>query len=108
MTVALFVVAAAGGAVLRHLVATGLRDARTGVLVANVVGSFLLGLLAGSSHTVVVVLGTGFCGARTTWSTFAHDVATETATGDRRRAAVHAAVSLALGLAAAALGLGLA
>lgn len=102
MTVALFVLAAAAGAVLRHLVATAAREARHGILAVNVAGSFLLGLLVGSSPAALVVLGTGCCGALTTWSTFAHDVATEP---DRRRAAAHAAASIALGLAAAAAGL---
>jgi len=106
MTVVLFVVAAAGGAVVRHLLATGMREARYGILVVNVVGSFVLGLLVGgdTSHTAVVILGTGFCGALTTWSSFAHDVATEV---DRRAAATHVALSIALGLAAAAMGLSL-
>ena len=102
MTVAAFVLAAALGAVLRHLVATGIREARTGILVVNVAGSFALGLLAGSGRTALVVLGTGLCGALTTWSTFAHDVATEP---DRRTAATHAAASIVLGLTAAAVGL---
>jgi CrcB protein len=102
MTVALFVLAAAAGAVLRHLIATGLSEARHGILVVNVVGSFLLGLLAGTE--AAVVLGTGFCGALTTWSTLAHDVAMER---DRGAAAVHVALSIGLGLAAAAAGLAL-
>jgi fluoride exporter len=105
VTVVGFVLAAAVGAVLRHLVATAVREARHGILAVNVAGSFALGLLVGSSPTTLVVLGTGFCGALTTWSTFAHDVATE---AERRRAVVHAVTSVALGLAAAALGLGLA
>ncbi|HEX7134947.1 MAG TPA: CrcB family protein, partial [Iamia sp.] len=92
------------GAVLRHLVATGFREARHGILVVNVVGSLALGLLVGSSPTTVVVLGTGFCGALTTWSTFAHDVATEV---DRRAAAIHVVVSITLGLSAASVGLSL-
>lgn len=104
MTVAGFVLAAAVGAVLRHLVATGSREARHGILVVNVVGSFVLGLLVGGSHASYVVLGTGFCGALTTWSTFAHGVATEV---DRRAAVTHAALSIGLGLSAAALGLSL-
>jgi CrcB protein len=104
VTVVGVVLAAAVGAVLRHLVATGLRPARRGVLVVNVVGSLVLGLVVGSSHATVVVLGTGFCGAVTTWSSLAHDVATD---DHRRSAAVHVVVSLALGLAAAALGLAL-
>ncbi|HMJ79080.1 MAG TPA: CrcB family protein [Iamia sp.] len=106
MTVAAFVLAAAVGAVLRHLVATGMREARTGILAVNVVGSFVLGVLAGgdTSHTTLIVLGTGLCGALTTWSSFAHGVATET---DRRAAATHVALSITLGLGAAAVGLSL-
>ena len=104
MTVVGFVLAAAAGAVLRHLVATGFREARRGVLVVNLTGSFVLGLLVGSGHATSVVLGTGLCGALTTWSTFAHGVATE---DDRRAAATHAALSIGLGLAAAAAGLSL-
>lgn len=107
MTVVLVVVAAAGAAVLRHLLATGVRDSRVGVLVANVVGSFVLGLLAGgvAEGQALVVLGTGFCGTLTTWSAFAHGVATDLRDGRRGEAAVHLTVSLALGLAAAAVGL---
>ena len=107
MTVALFVLTAAAGAVLRHLVAGAAREARHGILAVNVAGSFVLGALAGSdvSRTTLVVLGTGLCGALTTWSTFAHDVATEP---DRRQAATHTALSITLGLTAAAAGLALA
>lgn len=107
VTVVAFVVAAAFGAVLRHLVTTAARDVRRGILVANVVGSFLLGLLVGgdAGRTVVVVLGTGFCGALTTWSSFAHGLADD---DDGGRAVVHAVTSIALGLAAAALGLAVA
>jgi CrcB protein len=109
MTVALVVVAAAVGAVLRHLVATATREARHGILAVNVAGSFVLGLLAGgdTGRTTLVVLGTGFCGALTTWSSFAHDVGTQVEEGRRRGPATHVALSLALGLAAAAAGLSL-
>lgn len=105
MTVVLFVVAAAGGAVLRHLVATAAREARQGILLVNVAGSFVLGLLLGADHTTYVVLGTGFCGALTTWSSFAHDLGARVENGARRPVATHAALSIGLGLGAAALGL---
>ena len=110
MTVLAFVAVAAVGAVLRHLVATVAREARHGILVVNVAGSFVLGLLVGAevSRPVLVVLGTGFCGALTTWSSFAHDVGTHVAERRTRETAAHVAASLALGLAAAALGLALA
>jgi fluoride exporter len=108
MTVVAFVVAAAAGAVLRHLVATAAGEARHGILVVNVAGSFVLGLLVGSSPTTLVVLGTGFCGALTTWSTFAYDTGARIASEAKRDAVVHAALSIALGLAAAAAGLAVA
>lgn len=114
MTVALVVAAAAAGAVVRHLVATGTREARTGIVVVNVVGSFVLGVLVGSrlggdlSASALTVLGTGFCGALTTWSTFAHGVAVDLRDGRSRPAALHVALSLGPGLLAAAAGLAVA
>ena len=83
------------------------REARHGILVVNVAGSFVLGLLAGgeTGRTVLVVLGTGFCGALTTWSSFAHDLGSRLEQGEVRPALAHAALSIALGLAAAAVGL---
>lgn len=113
MTVLAVVVAGALGAVVRHLVVTAIRCDGAGVVVVNVAGSLLLGLLVGAhldgrlSSTALTVLGTGFCGALTTWSVFAHGVAEDLRAGESRVAATQVAVSLALGLSAAALGLAL-
>ncbi|QYG94952.1 hypothetical protein HC251_22655 [Iamia sp. SCSIO 61187] len=113
MTVLAVAVAAGLGAVARHLVATAVRRDGAGIVVVNVVGSLLLGLLVGAqldgrlSTSTLTVLGTGFCGALTTWSAFAHGVAEDLRAGERRVAATRVAVSLALGLGAAALGLAL-
>lgn len=76
-----FIVAGAIGAPVRYLV-DGFVGDRTegafpwGTFLVNVSGSFLLGVLTGLSlyHAFPkipkVVLGTGFCGAYTTFSTF--------------------------------------
>lgn len=77
-----FVIVAAGGACARYLVEAEV-TARTrhafplGTLVVNASGSLVLGVLTGLAlyhgfpRTSRVVLGTGFCGSYTTFSTFA-------------------------------------
>jgi len=48
-----------------------------GLLVVNVLGSALLGLVVGLENpTLLVLLGTGFCGAFTTFSGFAWESST--------------------------------
>jgi CrcB protein len=115
---AAFVVAGAIGAVLRYLV-DGLIGDRSdsvlpwGILAVNVSGSFVLGLVTGLAlhhglgRTPRIVIGTGFCGAFTTFSTFAYESVRLLETGRRREALANVTLSLALGLAAAAAGLGL-
>ncbi|HEX6248330.1 MAG TPA: CrcB family protein [Nocardioidaceae bacterium] len=80
MTFLLVAAGAAVGAPLRY-VAAHLLDSRLhwGTILVNVVGSFLLGLFSGLalSGSAVALLGTGFCGALTTFSAFAvhvHDL----------------------------------
>lgn len=77
----------------------------------NVVGAFVLGLLlealtrrgpdVGSRRRLRLFLGTGFCGAFTTYSTFAHDVDTLGVWG---RGAGWALLQVVTGLLAAGLG----
>ena len=110
--IALWVALGAGlGAPARYLVDRAVR-ARVGgafpwgTLVVNVVGCFLLGLLAGSgtvSPTVTALVGTGFCGALTTYSTYGWEALVLAETGHRRAAAAYVLGSTAAGLAAAAL-----
>lgn len=85
-----------------------------GTLAVNVVGSFVLGLVVGWSRSRgldarwTALLGTGFCGALTTYSTLSAEVL---ALAERRRpvaAALDLVGSVALGLLAAAAGWGLA
>lgn len=68
---------AALGAPTRYVVAHVL-DGRLhlGTVLVNVVGSFLLGLFSGLglSGSTMALLGTGFCGALTTYSAFAVQV----------------------------------
>lgn len=85
-----------------------------GTFVINVSGSLLLGLLVGlslhhgMSKAWLAVLGTGFCGAYTTFSTFSVETIRLVEEGALTAAAMNVAVSLAAGLPAAAAGLGLA
>lgn len=98
---ALFILAAAGGSALRYAANVHVRLWKATLLV-NVVGSFLLGWIVagGFDDTTVIVAGTGFCGALTTYSTFTWEIATSL--GHRRAQIV--LYNVTLGLAAAALG----
>lgn len=73
----------------------------------NVAGSFLLGVLV-SSHTfgedTRTVLGVGFLGGFTTFSTFSVQAFLDIEAGEPMRALVYVAASVVLGLAAAAAG----
>lgn len=84
-----------------------------GQFVINVSGSFLLGLLTGltlSHHLSDVgkaLLGTGFCGAYTTFSTFTFETIRLVQDGRFLEAAGNVSVSVVVGLAAATAGLAL-
>jgi len=81
-----------------------------GTLTVNVVGSLVLGLVAGLASVhhapvwVLTLVGTGFCGALTTFSTFSFE--TFRLLDERLwwTAALNVAGSVAAGLAAVALG----
>ena len=100
---------AAVGAPVRYLVDRWLNVGRTfpwGTFAVNVAGSFVLALLLGLqvNQTASQILGLGFCGALTTYSTFGFEVLRE----GRTRLSVgvaYALSSLAVGLLAAYAGL---
>ncbi|MFF7385467.1 fluoride efflux transporter CrcB [Streptomyces griseoluteus] len=78
-----------------------------GTLTVNVLGCFILGLLTGavaagaaSSH-IQLLMGTGLCGALTTYSTFSYETLRLTEDGARLLAAANVAASVAAGLGAA-------
>ncbi|HEU5327915.1 MAG: fluoride efflux transporter CrcB [Thermomicrobiales bacterium] len=102
------------GANLRYLVSSAAASRwgtlfPYGTLVINLVGSFLLGVLLTAvtgpdGANARALLGTGFCGGFTTFSTFAFETIALAWAGDRRGAVVNALGTIGLGLAAAALG----
>ena len=111
MTPLLVVAGALVGAPLRLLVtrlaARGGRDPAWGTLAVNVVGSALLGLVLGAGNappTVVALVGTGFCGTLTTFSTFGADVVRMIEQRQLARSLVLLVASVVLGVGAAALG----
>jgi CrcB protein len=74
LTPLLVALGAAIGAPSRYIVAHFLdRRLPWGTLAVNLIGSFVLGLLAGEavSGSSMALLGTGFCGGLTTYSSFA-------------------------------------
>ena len=103
-TAGLVALGAAAGAPLRYWL--GQRFDATawpaGTLVANTAGSLLLGLLSGlalQGHAMAL-LGTGFAGTLTTWST----LAVQTHRLGRRLGSAYVAVTLVLALGSCAVG----
>jgi len=81
-----------------------------GTFTVNSVGSLVLGFLAGGAaigalpHWLLVLAGTGFCGALTTFSTFSFETVRLVEAGSWRLAALNVGGSVAVGLGAASLG----
>ena len=101
-----FTALAGAGAGLRFLATDCWPGGHRGTLLVNVAGSLILGLLAGTSAPVPVVVGVGGLGALTTFSTFAAD--TLDLAADRPvRAIGHVLTTVVLGVTAAAAGLAL-
>jgi fluoride exporter len=119
MLVALLIVGGAIGAPARYL-ADGFVQSRTrgvlpwGTFAINVSGSLLLGFLTGLTiyHGLgplpKVALGTGFCGAYTTFSTFSYETMRLVEEGSVPAALLNVSVSVIVGLLAAGAGLALA
>jgi CrcB protein len=105
------VVIGGAGSVLRFLVdglvssAAG-RDFPFGTMVINISGAAVLGLLAGLAlgDTQALLAGTAAVGSYTTFSTWMLETQRLTEERQHRKAILNVAVSLALGVAGAALG----
>ena len=112
MTPLLVVLGATVGAPLRLLaIRLAGPSPERGTLAVNVLGSAVLGVLLGLADVpaaVVALLGTGFCGALTTFSTFGADVVRLLEERALGRAAGYLLAGLVLGLGAAAAGYALA
>jgi CrcB protein len=85
-----------------------------GTFTVNVTGSLVLGLLTGAvaagaaDSRLQLLLGTGLCGALTTYSTFSYETLRLAQAGARGYAAVNVAASMAAGLGAVFTGAALA
>lgn len=85
-----------------------------GTFVVNVTGCLILGTLTGAVSAgaagphLQLLLGTGLCGALTTYSTFSYETLRLTEAGSGLYAAVNVAASVVAGLAAAFAGVALA
>ena len=106
--VVVFFLLAAGGSLLRWgLQNSGKWSKPAGTFVANIIASFLLGVLLGGSPSAgtVTVIGTGFLGSFSTFSTVMMEVSDELEDNRRLVAAIYLCLSVVAGVAAAFLGL---
>ena len=117
MTLALGVgLAGVVGAIARYLLDGAVQDRTAGpfpfgTLAVNVLGSLILGFLAGyvlshtGGRTARTIVGTGFCGALTTWSTASWETVRLAEEGATPTAIGFTALNLVASFAAAAVGI---
>jgi len=109
-------IGSAVGGVIRYLLGGAIQRAfaasfPVGTLVINVTGSALLGFILryalempAVTPEIRALLGVGFCGGYTTFSTFSYETLTLLEDGDWRRAGLYVGVSLLGSVLAAFLG----
>lgn len=111
MTVLLVFVGGMVGAPARYLLDRAVQRRHEsvfpwGTLTVNLIGCLVLGLLTGAAQSlpedVVVLAGTGVCGAFTTFSTFGYETTRLLEEGSLLEAGLNALVSVFLGVLAAA------
>lgn len=113
MTVLFVLLGGAVGAPLRYLVDRFVQQRHDsvfpwGTCLVNIGGSALLGMVAGAGGALpgglAVFLGTGLCGALTTYSTFGYETVRLYECRARMLAVANVAVSVVAGIGAAVLG----
>ncbi len=114
MTLLLVLIGAAVGAPLRYLTDRFVQSRHDSVFpwgtwTVNVAGSLVLGGVSAAwvDGALPALLGSGFCGGLTTWSTFGYETVRLLAEGEQRRAFAYLGSSLAAGLVAAFAGAGI-
>jgi CrcB protein len=116
-SIALVALGGASGTAARYQlsqVVPPVQDVPVGILVVNVVGAFVLGLLlerllrgpdTGARLDLRLLLGTGFLGGLTTYSALATDTVALLVAGGTGRALAYALGTLVLGLLASLVGI---
>ena len=113
MTLLMIALGAAVGAPARYLTDRAVQSRHEsvmpwGTMSVNVIGSLILGALAGAgtvvSPAVAALIGTGFCGALTTYSTFSFETWRLIEEESYGPAVANVVVSVLAGLAAVAIG----
>lgn len=107
--------AGAVGAMARYLIDGAVQDRTSGpfpfgTLAVNIIGSLILGVITGvawhgADSTTRAILGTGFCGGLTTWSTASWETVRLIEEGAPTTAFRYTLVNLAASFGAAGLGL---
>ena len=117
MSFVLVALGAAVGAPLRYLVDRAVQGRHDslfpwGTFTVNVIGSLILGVLVGSANAVpgavTDLLGTGLCGALTTYSTFGYETIRLIEDRARFYAVANVVASIGAGLGAAFIGVSIA
>lgn len=119
MTVLLVAVGGAAGAASRYLLDRGVQSRHAtgfpfGTVSVNVLATLVLGFVTGGvvggpvPGWVATLVGTGFCGALSTWSTFAYETLRLAEERSARAATLNVVVSVGTALVAAVVGVALA
>lgn len=111
MTALMVALGAALGAPARYLTDRAIQSWHStvfpwGTVTVNVLASLILGLVTGArlDPQLTVLVGTGFCGALSTYSAFGYETLRLSQRGARWSAAGNVALSLSAGIGAATLG----